>query len=125
MARFTLAIFGTAVAGLVLLAVWRFSAHQEVSVAPLPGAAPETASEISVMRIPTEGMSCASCASKVKRRLHEFTNVVGVDVDLAKREVRISHTGALSREAAMFSIRELGYTPKAPDGEERTRNVLP
>lgn len=83
---------------------------------------PEVSPAASTVTIPVDGMTCAACAARVTRRLQRIPDVADVDVDLARRQVRIHYTDPQAADAFASAIAELGYTPHDPipgDGSRR------
>jgi copper chaperone CopZ len=85
---------------------------------PRAYATPTTAAVKTVV-IPVEGMSCLSCAARIKRTLAAMDGVIEVSVDLAKRQARVRYTeGRVTPERLVEAINNIGYragTPKAED----------
>lgn len=66
-----------------------------------------------------EGMSCASCASRVKRTLKALDGVIGVDVSLEERRARVQYIEEkVSAESIAAAIRDLGYKTGEPAVEK-------
>jgi Cu+-exporting ATPase len=60
------------------------------------------------------GMSCGSCVNHIQRALREVTGVQHVEVELAKRRVRVQHDAELATvEQLIAGIAEAGYEAKA------------
>jgi len=60
--------------------------------------------------IPVEGISCISCASRVKRALEAIDGVAEVKVDLEHRNVRVRYVeGRVKTEQLMETINNLGF----------------
>lgn len=65
-----------------------------------------------------EGMSCASCVSKVKRTLKALDGVVGVDVSLEERRARVQYIEEkVSPDSIAAAVRDLGYKTGEPVAE--------
>lgn len=82
---------------------------------------PEAASSLQVfnsVKIPTEGMSCMSCTSSIKKALKGIDGVTDVEVNLVDRAVRVNFLDTkVSAKAIVQKINELGYktgTPVSP-----------
>lgn len=65
--------------------------------------------------IPVEGMSCSSCAGKVKRTLKEIKGVGEAVVDLGERRVTVDYDPRqLAPDRLVGAINGLGYKAGAP-----------
>lgn len=65
--------------------------------------------------VPVEGMSCMSCASRVKGALKEIEGVGEIKVDLATKQVEIQANDTISRETIRKVIINAGYKPGDPE----------
>lgn len=65
--------------------------------------------------VPVEGMSCMSCASRVKGALKEIEGVGEIKVDLASKQVEIQADDTLSQETIRNVIKNAGYKPGDPE----------
>lgn len=74
-------------------------------------AAQNTASsQVKTISIPVEGMSCVSCAARVKRTLKGIEGVQHVEVSLERREATVRFTPEkVTPERLEAAINELGY----------------
>lgn len=77
--------------------------------------------------LPVEGMTCASCASRIARSLNKLDGVDTADVNLAAAEATVHFDGsALDAEALTARIEKLGYhVPERVDfaGEQRDLGI--
>ncbi len=74
----------------------------------------EAGAESSIV-IPVGGMSCGSCAARIKKHVGDMDGVSSVEVDLEKRHVRVSFAPAkVTSDAIVAKIKELGYEASAP-----------
>ena len=65
--------------------------------------------------IPVEGMSCGSCAAKVKRTLKEISGVGDAVVDLGESKVTVDYDPRqLAPERLVSAINGLGYKAGTP-----------
>lgn len=65
--------------------------------------------------IPVEGMSCGSCAAKVKRTLKDINGVGEAVVDLGERNVTVDYDPRqLAPDRLIGAINGLGYKAGAP-----------
>lgn len=89
-----------------------------VSVASASGCAKDDSAKGAHMKtvvIPVEGMSCGSCAGKVKRTLKDINGVGEAVVDLAERRVTVDYDPRqLAPERLVAAINGLGYKAGAP-----------
>ena len=92
-------------AALVLAAVLACSATLAESQAQASGA-----SQVRTVAIPVEGMSCVSCAARVKRALKGIEGVQRVEVSLERREAVVRFVPAkVGPERLESAINGLGY----------------
>jgi Cu+-exporting ATPase len=71
-----------------------------------------------MLSLPVEGMTCASCVSRVERALRKVPGVSDVSVNLATEAATVSGTG-LAREALVKAITDAGYeVPVAPEAAQ-------
>lgn len=69
---------------------------------------------IETLEMPVEGMTCASCVSRVERALKAVPGVVDAAVNLATEKATIrSAAGAASVRALEDAVRAAGYEPKS------------
>ena len=69
----------------------------------------------STVSLPVEGMSCGSCASKVKRTLKDIKGVGDAVVDLGERNVTVEYDPReLAPDRLVGAINGLGYKAGAP-----------
>ncbi|MBI2321064.1 MAG: copper ion binding protein, partial [Chloroflexi bacterium] len=66
--------------------------------------------------LPVEGMTCASCVSRVERALRRVDGVLGASANLATERATVERVaGAASDEALRAAVAEAGYAvPAAP-----------
>src|SRR5690606_28895486 len=62
-----------------------------------------------LMKIPVEGMSCASCAGRVERALQGLPGVEGVTVNLASETAEVRAGAPLDSEALVAAVEKAGY----------------
>lgn len=71
-----------------------------------------------MLSLPVEGMTCASCVSRVERALRKVPGVSDVSVNLATEAATVSGTG-LAREALVKAITDAGYeVPAVPEAAQ-------
>ena len=69
-----------------------------------------SAPQVKTVSIPVEGMSCVSCAARVKRTLKGIDGVQHVEVSLEHREARVRFSPEkVTPERLEAAINELGY----------------
>ena len=79
----------------------------------------KSASQIKTTVIPVEGMSCASCAARIKRPLKGMSGVTDAEVSLEKRNVRVRYQEKkVTPKRLQTAINDLGYKAKSPIGEK-------
>ena len=77
-----------------------------------------------MLSLPVEGMTCASCVTRVERALRKVPGVSDVSVNLATEAATVSGTG-LVREVLVKAITDAGYdVPAAPDPVQVTAQAL-
>ena len=79
---------------------------------PQQSLAPATAASavMKTVRIPIEGMSCASCVASIKSALSKLDGVAKVDVDLAERVARVQFIPTkVAVDSIVATINELGF----------------
>lgn len=54
--------------------------------------------------IPVEGMSCGSCAARLKRKLVEAPGVTSVEVNLAERVARVTFDAARTQPTRLIEV---------------------
>ena len=75
----------------------------------------KSASQIKTTIIPVEGMSCASCAARIKRTLKGMSGVTDAEVSLEKRNVRVRYQEKkVTPKRLQAAINALGYKAKPP-----------
>ena len=68
-----------------------------------------------VVDIPVDGMACVACAAIVKSAVKTLPGVVGVEVNLEKRNARVTYfTNLLTPDRIVAAIDKLGYTAGMP-----------
>jgi Cu+-exporting ATPase len=77
-----------------------------------------------MLSLPVEGMTCASCVTRVERALRKVPGVSDVSVNLATEAATVSGTG-LVREVLVKAITDAGYdVPAAPEPVQVTAQAL-
>jgi Cu+-exporting ATPase len=65
------------------------------------------------------GMTCASCAARVEKRLNQVDGVVAT-VNFATEQATVDFPAAVKPDALLAAVEETGYTATLPVGEMRT-----
>ncbi len=65
------------------------------------------------------GMSCASCAARVEKRLNQLDGVVAT-VNFATDQATVNFPAAVTPEDLVAAVEETGYTATLPAGEEQS-----
>ena len=60
------------------------------------------------LRLDLEGMTCASCAARIEKRLNRMEGVTDVDVDLERGAVRITSEAPVDEAAFRAAVDEAG-----------------
>jgi len=70
-----------------------------------------------VVDIPVDGIGCVACAASVKSAVKALPGVVGVEVNLEKRNARVTYFASLLTPSQIVAaIDKLGYTAGMPQG---------
>lgn len=78
-----------------------------------------------VLTLPIEGMTCASCVGRVERALKKVPGVTDVSVNLATEAATV-HGPALTRDTLVKAVEDAGYeVPPPPAAEVITRTAGP
>ena len=68
-----------------------------------------------VVDIPVDGIGCVACAASVKSAVKALPGVVGVEVNLEKRNARVTYlANILTPDRIVAAIDRLGYTAGMP-----------
>lgn len=65
--------------------------------------------DTSISTYTVSGMSCGSCAGKVKAGLGELDGIDGVDIELATGRVTVTGTGSIDDALIQGTVENLGY----------------
>ena len=76
----------------------------------LQQAASASASSVTRLSLPVEGMTCASCVGRVERALKDVPGVQAAAVNLATERADITFSGVPDARLAVRAIEEAGYT---------------
>ena len=71
--------------------------------------APHAPDEREVVDLDIEGMTCASCASRVQQSLNRLEGV-HASVNFATERARVEHPPSTSTEELVAAVRATGYT---------------
>ncbi len=69
------------------------------------------------IRLPVEGMTCASCVGRVERAIRAVPGVAGANVNLATERAVVTFSGAPDPQAVVGAIAKTGYTVGATTTE--------
>ena len=87
----------------------------QVLAAGVSPAATEAKPSPKVVDIPVDGMACVACAASVKSAVKALPGVVGVEVNLEKRNARVTYFASLlTPDQIVAAIDKLGYTGGMP-----------
>ena len=87
-------------------------AQKEPTTAVLQAA---QASDLAMISVPVDGMSCSACAASVKKTLVAIDGVASAEIDLGGRAARIRYDPQkVSAERLVAAVKELGYRTGAP-----------
>jgi copper chaperone CopZ len=101
---------------LPLLALLVFGSLQgRVLAAEASAAVADAKPSPKVVDIPVDGMACVACAASVKSAVKTLPGVVGVEVNLEKRNARVTYfANLLTPDRIVAAIDKLGYTAGMP-----------
>ncbi len=66
--------------------------------------------QVEVIRLPIEGMTCASCVTRVETALSKVDGVGSVNVNIATERAEIRTSGAVDRQALVQAVEAAGYS---------------
>ena len=70
-----------------------------------------------VMELAVEGMSCASCVTRIEKALNALPGVLEASVNLATQQARVAYWGGADLPAqALAAVQKAGYTAHLIDG---------
>jgi P-type Cu+ transporter len=73
----------------------------------------DQASRTSDVELDITGMTCASCANRIERKLNKLDGVVAT-VNYATEKARVSYPGPLSTDDLIGTVRQAGYDARLP-----------
>ena len=62
-----------------------------------------------VIKLPIEGMTCASCVRRVEKALKAVPGVANAEVNLATETAAVTFAEGASAEALVAAVRDAGY----------------
>jgi Cu+-exporting ATPase len=74
----------------------------------------DTAARANRVELEIGGMTCASCAARIEKRLNEFDGVTAASVNYATERAAVSFEGDLAVEDLIAEIEATGYTASRP-----------
>ena len=75
------------------------------------------------LTVAVRGMTCASCVGRVERAIRRVPGVTDASVNLATERATVS--GTAEAGAIVAAIRDAGYEPGAPRGDDAPRGIAP
>lgn len=75
------------------------------------------------VELQVEGMTCASCVSRIENALHKVKGVASATVNLATEQVAIKASGATTLEMLMAAVQKAGYKAKPIDRKNATKQT--
>jgi P-type Cu+ transporter len=84
-----------------------------MSSAPKPPAAPASAGAEQV-ELAIGGMTCASCAARIEKRLNKLDGVTAT-VNYATEKAKVSYAEGVAREDLVAAVEQAGYTARLPE----------
>jgi Cu+-exporting ATPase len=76
------------------------------------------ATDTSTVELSIEGMTCASCANRIERKLNKLDGVTAT-VNFATEKARVEYPAAVTPEALVATVEDAGYQAHLPVTEER------
>ena len=75
------------------------------------------------LELPITGMTCASCANRIERKLNKLDGVTAT-VNYATEKAKVTYAEGVDRTALVDAVEQAGYTaqlpkPATPSGERR------
>jgi Cu+-exporting ATPase len=70
------------------------------------------------------GMTCASCAARIEKRLNRLDGVTAT-VNYATERARVASTGGVTTEDLVAAVEKAGYTARIPEPERADEDPLP
>ena len=74
------------------------------------------ATDASTIELSIEGMTCASCANRIERKLNKIDGVTAT-VNFATEKARVSYADAVSPAALVATVEEAGYQAHLPEAD--------
>ncbi|GAB2917686.1 heavy metal translocating P-type ATPase [Rhodococcus aerolatus] len=84
-----------------------------VAPAAAPTAAPEAAHPDQQVELAITGMTCASCANRIERKLNKLDGVTA-DVNYATEKARVRFADSVSTDALLETVANAGYSAALP-----------
>jgi Cu+-exporting ATPase len=77
-----------------------------------------------IIKLPIEGMTCASCATRVEKALRRVPGVASAEVNLATESATVSMAEGAAPQSLVDAVRSAGYearlSPTAPPAKDRS-----
>ena len=74
-------------------------------------------------RLPIEGMTCASCVSRIEKALNDLPGVESSAVNLATEEATVRASSAVSAQALADAVRRAGYEVRSRQTEVKVEGM--
>ena len=65
------------------------------------------------LELTISGMTCASCANRIERKLNKLDGVVAT-VNYATEKAKVTHTGTVTPEQLVETVEQAGYAATLP-----------
>ncbi|HJX44723.1 MAG TPA: heavy metal translocating P-type ATPase, partial [Geodermatophilus sp.] len=69
---------------------------------------------MSALELPVQGMTCASCANRIERKLNKLEGVTAT-VNYATEKAKVSYAGDVAPEDLVAAVEKAGYTATLPE----------
>ncbi|WP_370647201.1 heavy metal translocating P-type ATPase [Mycobacterium sp. IDR2000157661] len=75
------------------------------------------ATDTATLELSIEGMTCASCANRIERKLNKIDGVTAT-VNFATEKASVEYAGDVSPEALVATVEAAGYQARMPDDDQ-------
>jgi Cu+-exporting ATPase len=87
----------------------------------MPPSAADTADRHTII-LAISGMSCASCAARIEKRLNKLDGVVAT-VNFATEQAAVDFPAGVNADDLLAAVEETGYTATLPAGQDRSAST--
>jgi len=87
----------------------------------MPPSAADTADRHTII-LAISGMSCASCAARIEKRLNQVDGVVAT-VNFATEQAAVDFPAGVNADDLLAAVEETGYTATLPAGQDRSAST--